>query len=65
MLVGVYLDPRRSSTTSKSAESYEAFVVVLYCQFYLVQPQILTNKQDKVTWELLLRKLRGRGVYQL
>ena len=35
MLVGVYLDPRRSSTTSKSAESgnYEAFVMVLYCHF--------------------------------
>ena len=35
MLVGLYLDPRRSSTTSKSAESgnYEAFVMVLYCHF--------------------------------
>ena len=32
MLVGVYLDPRRSFTTSNSAESrnYEAFVMVLY-----------------------------------
>ena len=32
MLVGVYLDPRRSSTTTKSEESgnYEAFVMVLY-----------------------------------
>ena len=32
MLVGVYLDTRRSSTTSKYAESgnYEAFVMVLY-----------------------------------
>ena len=31
-VVGVYLDPRRSSTTSKSTESgnYEAFVVVHY-----------------------------------
>ena len=35
MLVGVHLDPRRSSTTSKSAESgnYEAIVMVLYCHF--------------------------------
>ena len=35
MLVGVYLDPRRSSTTSKSAESenYEVFVMVLYFDF--------------------------------
>ena len=35
MLVGVYLDPRQSSTTSKSAEngSYEAFVTVLYLHF--------------------------------
>ena len=35
MLVGVYLDPRRSSTPSKSAENgnYEAFVMVLYCHF--------------------------------
>ena len=35
MLVGVYQDPRRSSTTSKSAESgnYEAFVTVFYCHF--------------------------------
>ena len=40
MLVGVYLDPRRSSTTSKSAEigNYEAFVVVHYCQLQLIQP---------------------------
>ena len=32
MLVGVYLDPRQSSTTSKSAESgnYEAYVNVLF-----------------------------------
>ena len=51
MLVGVYLDPRQSSTTSKSAESgnYEAFVVVHYCQLQLIQPQILTNIQDGVT----------------
>ena len=51
MLVGVYLDPRQSSTTSKSAESrdYEAFVVVLQCQLKLFQLLILTNKQDRVT----------------
>ena len=51
MLVGVYLDPRRYSMTSKSVENgnYEAFVVVLYCQVHLIQPQILTNKQDIVT----------------
>ena len=49
MLVGVYLDPRRSSTTSKTAESgiYEAFVMVLYCHFI--------NE--------VLRKLRGRGYW--
>ena len=63
MLVGVYLDPRRSSTTSKYAESgnYEAFVVVHYCQLQLIQPQILTNKQERETWELSLRKFRGWG----
>jgi hypothetical protein len=35
MLVRVYLDPRRSSTTPKSAESgnYETFLMVLYCHF--------------------------------
>ena len=35
----------------KLAESgnYEAFVVVHYCQLHLIQPQILTNKPDKVT----------------
>ena len=51
MLVGVYLDPGRSSTTLKSAEIgiYEDFVVVLYCQLHLIQPQILTSKQDRVT----------------
>ena len=54
MLGGVYLDPRRSSTTSKSAESgnYEAFVVVHYFQLQLIRPQILYNKQDKVAWEI-------------
>ena len=51
MLVGVYIDPRWSSDTSKFAESgsYEAFVVVHYCQLKFIQPQILTNKQDEVT----------------
>ena len=51
MLIGVYLDPRRSSTTSKSADSgnYEAFFVVHFCQLQLIQPQILTNKLDRVT----------------
>ena len=35
MLVGVYLDPSWSYTTSKSVESgnYEAFVMVLYFHF--------------------------------
>ena len=51
MLVGVYLDPRQSSITSKSKESgnYEAFVVVHFCQLQLIHPQILTNKLDRVT----------------
>ena len=51
MFVGVYLDPRRSSTPSKSAESgkYEAFVVVHNCQLQLIQPHILTKKEDRVT----------------
>ena len=51
MLVGVCLDPRRSSTTSKAAESgnYEDFVVVQFCQLHLIQPHILTNKLDRVT----------------
>ena len=51
MLVGVSLDPRRSFTTLQSVDSgnYEAFVLVLYCQLYLIQPQILTHKQDRVT----------------
>ena len=51
MLVAGYLDPRRASSTSKSAEcgNYEAFVVVHCCQFQLIQPQILTNKQYGVT----------------
>ena len=50
MLVGVYLDPRQSSTTLKPTESgnYKAFVVVHFCQLHLIQPQIITNKQDKV-----------------
>ena len=51
MLVEAYLDARRASTTPKSAISgnYEAFVVVLYRQVHLIQPQILTNKQDRVS----------------
>ena len=51
MLVGVYLDTRRASDTYQSAESgnYEAFVVVHYCQLQLMQPQILTNKHNRVT----------------
>ena len=37
MIVGVHLDPRWSSTTSKSAKSgnYEAFVMVFYCHFII------------------------------
>ena len=27
--------------------NYEAFVEVLYCQLYLIQPPIITNKQKK------------------
>ena len=52
MLVGVFLDPRRSSSTSKFAESgtYEAFVVVQCSQLQLIQPQIITNKHDRVTF---------------
>ena len=63
MLVGAYLDPIQSSTTSKSAESgnYEAFVVFHYCQLQLIQLQIIANIQDRVTLELLPRKFRGRG----
>ena len=51
MPVGVYLDPRWSSSTSKSAESgnYEAFVVVHFGQLQLFQPQTLTIKLDRVT----------------
>jgi hypothetical protein len=55
MLVGVYLDPRQSSTTSKSAESgkYEAFVMVLYCRFI---NEVIFSRRDKAE----LGKLRGR-----
>ena len=48
-IVGVYQDPRRSSTTSSAnSGNYEASVVVLYCQLYLTQRQIQTNKLDGV-----------------
>ena len=47
MLVGVYLDPRRSSTNSKSAESgnYEAFGMVLYC--HLKKSNVLVGGEKK------------------
>ena len=64
MLVGVYLYPTsKSSTTSKYAErgNYEAFVEVHYCQLQLIQPQILTNKQERETWKLSLIKFRWWG----
>ena len=59
MLVGVYLDPRRSSTNSKSAESdnYEAFVTVLYCHF--TNEVMFIRRRDKTE----LKKLRGRGYF--
>ena len=49
MLVGIYLDPRQSSTTSKSAESgnYEAFVVVLCCQLQKYMKQSFSKRGDK------------------
>ena len=39
-------------TVGRSAESgnYEAFIVVQYYQFQLIQPLILTNKHDMVTF---------------
>ena len=44
----------QTTTTSKSAENgnCEAFVVVDYCQFQLMQPQILikNNKQERLTF---------------
>ena len=60
MLVGVYLDPRRSSTTSKSAESgnYEAFVVVLYCQLQQKIKECFSRRGDKTE----LNKFRGGEV---
>ena len=59
MLVGIYLDPRRSSTTSESAESgkYEAFVMVLYFNF--INEVMFSKRRDKTE----LRKLRGRGYW--
>ena len=65
----LYLDPRRSSSNSKFAEgqqkkgNYEASVMVYWCQ-----PQILTNKHDRVTitttssiyYQLLLTTLQKR-----
>ena len=50
MLVGVYLDARLASSTSKSAESKnnEAFVVVHCCWHQIFQHQILTNKHGKI-----------------
>ena len=46
MLVGVYLDPRQSSDTSKSAKSgnYEAVVLVNICQHQVIQPHILKTQ---------------------
>ena len=51
MLVGVYLDPRRSSTNSKSAESgnYEAFGMVLYC--HLKKSNVLVVGEKKLNLE--------------
>ena len=45
---GVHLDPRRSSTTSKSAESgnEEAFVVVLY--FHFIDEVMFSKRRDKM-----------------
>ena len=55
MLVGVYLDPRQSSTTSKSAESgnYEVFVVILYCQlgFTIKLNNALLGEETKLKLE--------------
>ena len=50
MLVGVYLDPRLSSTTSKSAESgnHGAFVVVHYSQPQFILAQMLRDCRDNV-----------------
>ena len=52
MLAGLYLDPRWSSTTSKSAESgnYEAFVVLHYTVASLIETICL----KKAFWFLLL-----------
>ena len=56
MLVGVYLDPMRSSTTSKSAESgnYEALVMVLYYHFINEVMFNFSRRRDKIE----LRQLR-------
>ena len=58
MLVGVYLDPRRSLTTSKFAESgnYEAFVMVLNCQFK--NEVMFSRKSDKTE----LKKIGAGGI---
>ena len=50
MLIGAYLDPRRSSTTSKSAliGNYEAFVVMLYCQLQQLLKLCLVEGETKL-----------------
>ena len=57
MLVGVYLEPRQASDSSKSAESgnYEAFVVVLYCQLQQKIKECFSRRGDKTE----LKKFRG------
>ena len=57
MLVGIYLNHKRSSTNSKSAESgnYEAFVMVFYCHF--INKVMFCKSRDKT----YLSKLWGRG----
>ena len=57
MLVEVYLDPRRSYTTSKSAESgnQEAFVMVLYCHF--INDEIF-QQEERQNWT---QKFEGMG----
>ena len=53
MLVGVYIDLRQSSTTSKSAESgnEEAFVIVLYCHFFYEVDNVLEGGETKLNLE--------------
>ena len=49
MFARVYLDPRKATSTSKSAESgnYEDFIVVQCCQLQWFQPRLLGKKNKK------------------